>query len=78
MNGIFSSTPAPGAVRLLVGSHGLLLVQSCIAWQLPAMPDRFRLLVIITAIIALTALISAAMGQACNRDEPGWRRRHER
>lgn len=78
MNGIFSSTPAPGPIRLLVGSQGLLLVQSSIAWQLPAVPDRFRLLVVITAIVAMAALISAAIGEDRNGDQPGWRRRHGR
>ncbi|EJU15086.1 hypothetical protein LH128_00352 [Sphingomonas sp. LH128] len=62
----------------MVGSQGLLLVQSCIAWQLPGVPDRFRLLVVITAITALAALISAAIGEDRNGDQRGWRRRHGR
>jgi hypothetical protein len=78
VNGIFSSTPAPGPIRLVLGSQGLLLVQSCIAWQLPAVPDRFRLLVVITAIIATAALISAAIGEDRDGGQPGWRRRHGR
>ncbi len=78
VNGIFSSTPAPGPIRLLVGSQGLLLVQSCIACQLPAVPGRFRLLVVITAIIATVAVISAAIGEDRNGGQAGWRRRHGR
>ncbi len=78
MNGIFSATPAPGPIRLLIGSQGLLLVQSCIALQLPAVPGRFRLLVVLTAIIAMAALISAAIGEDRNGGQPGWRRRHGR
>lgn len=78
MNGIFSSTPAPGPIRLLVGSQGLLLVQSFIAWQLPAVPTLFRILVAITAIVALAALISAAIGEDRARSQPWWRRRHGR
>jgi hypothetical protein len=68
MNGIFSSTPAPGPIRLIVGSQGLLLVQSFIAWQLPDVPGLFRLLVAITAVIATAALIAAALGE--DRESP--------
>jgi intracellular septation protein A len=78
MNGIFSSTPAPGPIRLIVGSQGLLLVQSFIAWQLPAVPGLFRLLVVITAIIATAALITAALGEDRKNPQPYWRRRHGR
>jgi hypothetical protein len=78
MNGIFSSTPAPGPIRLIVGSQGLLLVQSFIAWQLPEVPGLFRLLVAITAVIATAALISAALGEDRESSQPYWRRRHGR
>lgn len=78
MNGIFSSTPAPGPIRLMVGSQGLLLVQSFIAWQLPAVPTLFRMLVAITAIVAMAALICAAIGEDRGSCQPWWRRRHGR
>jgi hypothetical protein len=78
VNGIFSSTPAPGPIRLLVGSQGLALVQSCIAWQLPAMPAVVRLLGAAIAIIATAALISAAIGEGRENRPPYWRRRHGR
>jgi hypothetical protein len=78
MNGIFSSTPAPGPIRLMAGSQGLLLMQSFIAWQLPAVPNLFRILVGITAIVAMAALISAAIGEDRNSSQPYWRRRHGR
>ncbi|MFZ2997396.1 hypothetical protein [Sphingobium sp.] len=78
MNGIFSSTPAPGPIRLMVGSQGLLLVQSFIAWQLPAVPNLFRILVGITAIVAMAALISAAVGKDRESSQLYWRRRHGR
>lgn len=78
MNGIFSSTPAPGPIRLMVGSQGLLLVQSFIAWQLPAFPGLFRIFVAITAIVAMAALISAAIGEDRESSQPYWRRRHGR
>jgi len=78
VNGIFSSTPAPGPIRLLIGSQGLALVQSFIAWQLPAMPAVVRLLGAAIAIIATTALISAAIGEGHESRPPYWRRRHGR
>lgn len=78
MNGIFSSTPAPGPIRLIVGSQGLLLVQSFIAWQLPDVPGLFRVLIAITAVIATAALISAALGEDSESSQPYWRRRHGR
>jgi hypothetical protein len=78
MNGIFSSTPAPGPIRLIVGSQGLLLVQSFIAWQLPDVPGLFRLLVAITAVIGTAALITAALGEERESSQPYWRRRHGR
>jgi hypothetical protein len=78
VNGIFSGTPAPGPIRLLIGSQGLALVQSCIAWQLPAMPAVVRILGAAIAIIATAALISAAVGEGRESPEPHWRRRHGR
>lgn len=76
MNGVFSSTPAPGPIRLLAGSQGLFLVQSFIAWQIPAVPTLFRILVVITAIVAMAALISAAIGEDRESSQRWWRRRH--
>ena len=78
MNGIFSATPAPGPIRLLIGSQGLALVQTCIAWQLPSVPAVFRILGAIIAVIAIAALISAAIGEARENSSPYWRRRHGR
>ena len=78
MNGIFSATPAPGPIRLLIGSQGLALVQSCIAWQLPSVPAVVRILGAVLAVIAITALISAAVGEGRENRPPYWRRRHGR
>jgi hypothetical protein len=78
VNGIFSTAPAPGPIRLLIGSQGLALVQSCIAWQLPAMPAVVRLLGVAIAIIATAALISAAIGEGRESPELHRRRRHGR
>lgn len=76
MNGIFSATPAPGPIRLLIGSQGLALVQSCIAWQLPTAPGMLRILGALIAIIGTAALISATIGEARENPTPHWRCRH--
>ncbi|MFQ3896668.1 MULTISPECIES: hypothetical protein [Sphingobium] len=78
MNGIFSATPAPGPIRLLIGSQGLALVQTCVAWQLPTAPAVVRILSAVIAVIAIAALISAAIGEARENRAPYWRRRHGR
>lgn len=78
MNGIFSATPAPGPIRLLIGSQGLALVQTCIAWQLPTVPAVVRILGAVLAVIATAALISAAVGEGRENRTPYWRRRHGR
>jgi len=78
VNGIFSATPAPGPIRLLIGSQGLVLVQTCIAWQLPAVPAVVRILGAVLAVIAIAALISAAIGETSENPSPYWRRRHGR
>jgi hypothetical protein len=78
MNGIFSATPAPGPIRLLIGSQGLALVQSCIAWQLPSVPAVVRILGAVIAVIAIVALISAAIGEGRENRAPYWRRRRDR
>ena len=78
MNGIFSATPAPGPIRLLLGSQGLALVQSCVAWQLPSVPAVVRILGAVIAGIATAALISAAIGEGRENRAPYWRRRHGR
>ncbi len=78
MNGIFSATPAPGPIRLLIGSQGLALVQTCIAWQLPSVPAVVRILGAVLAVIAIAALISATIGEARENPTPHWRCRHGR
>ncbi|MFD2429645.1 hypothetical protein ACFSUK_18880 [Sphingobium scionense] len=42
------------------------------------MPTLFRILVAVTAIVAMAALISAAIGEDRESSQPWWRRRHGR
>jgi hypothetical protein len=78
MNGIFSSTPGSGSIRLLVGTHGLLLAQSVLAMMAPDIADSFRVMVALTLVLALAGLVGAVLGMPEADSEPYWRRRHGR
>ncbi|MGN6124844.1 MAG: hypothetical protein ACTHOJ_18010 [Sphingomonas oligoaromativorans] len=78
MNGIFSATPAAGPIRLLVGTHGLMLVQLLLALQLPTVAGGHRALITFTLIIALMGLLAAACGETRDSGQQWWRRRHGR
>ncbi len=75
MNGIFSATPASGPIRLLVGTHGLMLVQQMLALQIPDVDGGYRALVAFTLATAVVGLAGAALGEAPDRGDVWWRRR---
>lgn len=76
MNGILSAHPGQGAIRLLVGSHGLLLVQSAFtAWG--GVEDGSRILTIVALGIAVPAFVCALIGDGADHDRP-WRHRDAR
>lgn len=75
MNGIFSSTPGSGPIRLLVGSHGLLVAQSSLALMAPDIADGFRFMVGLLLALALGGFMAAAIGLPADDGEPYWRRR---
>ncbi len=77
MNGILSARPCQGAVRLLVGSHGLLLVQSILTLCSRADDDGCRLIAIVALGIAAPAFLCALIGDGADHDRP-WRHRHGR
>jgi len=63
MRGIFSSRPGQSAIRVLVGTHLLLLIQAgLVLWSAPAIPGELRFIVAITAILGLSAFIAAVHG----------------
>jgi len=78
VNGIFSATPAPRLVRLVVGSEGLLLIQSVIAWHLPDTPSSQRLLILITGLLAISALVLGLIGEMRTVRRPDGRPGHGR
>lgn len=79
MRGIMSSAPAPSAIRLLVGTHLLLLVQALLVIRSAPAPDgMLRAIIIVTSLLAITALIAAVRGESGPDDAQWWRRDHVR
>lgn len=78
MNGIFSSTPGVGPMRLLVGTHGLLLTQSGLTLVVPDVADSFRVMVAMVLTLALGGFTAAALGLPSEDRGPYWRRHHGR
>lgn len=79
MRGLLSNAPAPGAIRLLVGTHLMLIVQSILVLRAAAVPLMLRLIVITTCLVALVGFALAVLGE--RRDDgrgarEWWRRRH--
>lgn len=74
-----SSTPAQAPIRLLVGTHLLLIVQAVLVLRsAPALDGTLRAIVVLTVVIGLAAFIAAICGE---RDAPAtdwWRRDHAR
>ncbi|MET3435991.1 hypothetical protein [Sphingomonas sp. 1185] len=77
MSGLFSQQPGQGAIRLLVGSHGLLLVQSILTSWGGVDACGPRLIAALATVIAAPALICALVGDGADHDHP-WRRRDAR
>ena len=78
MNGIFSNAPCSSSIRLLVGTHVLLLVQAgLVLWSAPV-PGAMQALVMLVFVIGISALIAAARGDKDERRRDWWRRRHGR
>lgn len=76
MRGIFSSAPAPSAIRLLVGSQMLLLVQTGLILSNPRpLHPPVTILVFLVAVVSLAALIAAILGEPTDAF-PSHRRPH--
>lgn len=68
MRGIFSSAPAPSAIRLLVGSEILLLVQTGLVLNNPRPLHAPVTLIFLIAVVSLAALIAAILGEPADAD----------
>ena len=79
MRGILSAAPGPSAIRVLVGTHILLLIQAAlVAWSATEIDAPLRLQVGLVALIALAGLVTAVHGLAGDDRPFWWRRRHDR
>lgn len=78
MNGIFSGKPCQSAIRLIVGTHLLLLVQSSLVlWSAPDLGGN-QALVWLTLVLGFSAFICAVRGEARDTPRASWRRPHGR
>lgn len=75
MNGIFSGTPCQSAIRLMVGTHLLLLVQSSLVlWSSPDLGGN-QALIWLTLVLGFTAFICAVRGEGPEDERRNrWRR----
>lgn len=78
MNGIFSSTPGVGPIRILVGTHGLMLTQSGLTLMAQPTASGFRFMVALVLALAVGGLAAAVLGLPGDDTEPYARRRHGR
>lgn len=79
MSGILSAAPGPSAIRLMVGTHLLLLIQAALVLWTPAHLDSvLRALIALVLVIAVSALGAAIHGLSDDERQNWWRRRHGR
>lgn len=78
MNGIFSAHPCQSSIRLLVGTHLLLLVQAALVlWSVP-IDSVMQALVLLIFVLGIAAFICAVRGLDDDERHDWWRRRHGR
>ena len=78
MRGILGPAPAPGPIRLLVGTQLMLLVQTMLVFDATdGLPARLKAYLLACGVLGASALICAIRGEN-GQGEPWWRRRHER
>lgn len=79
MRGLLSATPGPSAIRLMIGTHLLLLIQAALVlWSAPHLDTALRMLVALVLGIAVSGLCAAIHGGADHERQTWWRRRHGR
>lgn len=79
MRGLLSTTPGPSAIRLMLGTHLLLLIQAALVlWAEPEPSAMLRILVGIILAVALPAFCVALHGLADDDRPAWWTRRHVR
>lgn len=79
MRGLLSAAPGPSAIRLVLGTHLLLLIQAALVlWSAPYLDTALRVLVGLVMAVAISALAAAIHGLADDERQIWWRRRHGR
>ena len=74
MNGIFSGAPCPSSIRLLVGTHLVMILQSSLVlWSAPDLGGS-QALIWLTLFLGVTAFICAVCGESRTPAVP-WRER---
>ena len=76
MNGLLSSAPSPGAIRLVVA--GLLFgqVQALILLLTPDGVGSPRSLIIVLGLLMFGSFVGAIVGESSSDPKERWRRRH--
>jgi len=75
MRGLLSAAPGPVAIRLVFGTHLLLLIQAALVlWSAPHLDLALRVLVALVFALALGGLCAAIHGGSAD-ERPFWRRR---
>lgn len=75
MNGLLSSQPSPGALRLAVGGYTLLFVQTFLLLLVPELAGDLRKIVWLVTLVSGASLIGALCGLPRADD---FRGRHDR
>lgn len=79
MSGILSAAPGPSAIRLMVGTHLLLMIQAALVlWTPTHLNTVLRTLVTLVLVIAISALGVAIHGLSDDQHPNWWRRSHGR
>lgn len=79
MRGILSAAPGPSAIRLMLGTHLLLLIQAALVlWSVPHLDIALRVLVAMVFALAVGGLCAAVHGLSDDNRQTWWRRRHVR
>ena len=79
MRGLLSASPAPGPVRLLVGTQLMLLIQTILVFEASEnLPGGLKALLVMSGILGLSALIFAVRGPRETEENPWWKARHGR
>ena len=74
MNGVFSNAPCQSSIRLMVGTHLLLLVQAALVfWARPG-DTEIRVLVFLAFVLGLAGFICAVCGES-SAPRVHWRER---